>query len=345
MSNSTVYSFTADQKCYYRDASTNMTTMMDWSNVSQYIEIAALLGLRAFLILVGSISVKHSKHLFGQRLSWTHRLAGGLQLLWILIGATMCSIIPPPHPFWIIYDCVLALLGTGATLTAATEFPHKYVTNAPGQSGTLAQRALVTQAEMVEHSFYQGLNLVQAIYLHFMAHIGDSSTKVERFAGLFLVAAPWWIRQSHFPVQSFSQNWKLTPKAQQTPNEIFLYRIKKWQYLFYKHCIFFGLNISMAVKPFVLDYSWCVFWIALHTSYVMEFFLQTLVKRHLLTQANMLSLQKLLMISSSLAAIVAIIGKVQWSLCIASLVLNFVNRNFNVVNTMLIGSIALLLNN
>jgi hypothetical protein len=315
---------------------------MEWASLSPWIEAAALGGLRVFLLLVACVSVKHSKHLFGQRHGWTHRLVGGLQLLWILLGVTLCTVIPASSWCWIMYDCVLACLGTGATLTAAKEFPHRYVTNAPGQSGTLGQRAIVTQAEMIEHSFYQGLNLMQAIYLHGMACLGDTSHKIGRFVGLLIVTVPWWIRRSHFPVHSFSNNWKQTPRAQQTQMENILYRIKKCQYIFYKHCIYFGLNLSMAVRPFDLDSSWRIFWIALHTSYVMEFFLQTMVKRRMLTQGNMLRLQRLLMASSSLAAVATIIGKVQWSLCLASLVLNFWNRNADVANTMLIGGLAIM---
>lgn len=62
------------------------------------------------------------------------------------------------------YDIILGILGTTATLTAARDFPHRHVINRPGESGTLSHGA--TQSEMVEHAFYQFLNLWQALYLH-----------------------------------------------------------------------------------------------------------------------------------------------------------------------------------
>jgi len=43
--------------------------------------------------------------------------------------------------------------------------------------------------------------------------------------------------------------------------------------------------------------------LSLNTAYVMEFFLQTLVKKKLLAQNNMLVLNQLLMLSSTLPAI------------------------------------------
>ena len=52
--------------------------------------------------------------------------------------------------------------GTTATLTAATDFQHhKHAKNKA--SGTLDEQSTVTYSEMMEHSFYQMLNLVHKI--------------------------------------------------------------------------------------------------------------------------------------------------------------------------------------
>lgn len=54
------------------------------------------------------------------------------------------------------------MLGTALTLTAAFDFraAHSRVRNVA--SGALDDDATVTFSEMIEHSFYQGQNLVQA---------------------------------------------------------------------------------------------------------------------------------------------------------------------------------------
>jgi len=133
-------------------------------------------------------------------------------------------------------------------------------------------------------------------------------------------------------------------KKKERAIEIFLYKIKKWQYVFYKHFILHGVNISILFSsspvPLPLDPSWRIFWIALNASYVMEFFLQTLVKRHYMSQSFMLVLQRLLMISSSLAAIDAVFGRVRWSAAALSTILNFLNRRHDVMNTMIVGALV-----
>jgi hypothetical protein len=151
-------------------------------------------------------------------------------------------------------------------------------------------------------------------------------------------------------VHSFSANWKLASVAlQQTEGtELWLYRIKKLQYLFCKHVIFHGVNLGMAIDPvrtsshLPCTKEWRIFWLALNTSYVMEFFLQTLVKRKKLSQGNMLWLQRLLMIASSWAALVAVLPIVPVTLCVLSLILNLVHRQHDVLHTMVLASSAMI---
>jgi hypothetical protein len=378
---------------------------------------------------------------------WSHRAAGAAHLIWLCVGTfgllssttatttttTTSSSTTTTH--WhsfqynerhvLYYDVILGLLGMLATWTAARDFPHRYVKNAQGQSGTLHSHAMVTHAEMMEHFFYQGLNLGQALYLHAMAAVAvvspDTTELFDNYGYpaleamvllplglLWMVTAPWLIRHQ-LPVHSFSNNWKIyqaqklldqqqqqqqgqQPQDNKTKGhqqddtiEIVLYRIKKAQYLFYKHVILHGINISVALETisnatttmtttaaaavttrYMIPYSfsWRVFWLLLNTSYVMEFFLQTLVKRHVLSQRIMLWLQRWLMMAASLGAISVLFQQeppqpqryqqalgypygepggtvvVRWWICLFSLVLNFVHRHHDVVNTMVIAVVG-----
>lgn len=193
---------------------------------------------------------------------------------------------------------------------------------------------MVTQAEMQEHAFYQGLNLAQSIYMHAVMHVEGFYL---RWLCLLAVTLPWYWRH-RFPVHSFRDNWN--KHQPETELEALLYRIKKWQYVFYKHVVFHGLNISMALSPIQLKYR--LFWICLNTSYVMEFFLQSLVKRRILSQATMLLLNQFLMVVSSVSSIPVLLH-VSVPVSLASLVLNFVNRHHDVGNTMGVATLALLL--
>ena len=126
--------------------------------------------LRVFLGIVTLTSFYNGRRLFIEPTGRSHRLAGLAHLLCIVAGA-LSFVAPPPSPTithsWayqcLVYDICIGILGTAATLTAARAFPHKTLVNAPGQSGTLSEHAYVTQSEMIEHSFYQMLNLIQAI--------------------------------------------------------------------------------------------------------------------------------------------------------------------------------------
>jgi hypothetical protein len=304
--------------------------------LSTILETSSQWGLRVFLLLVVTVSLRNSKHLFLPTHGRSHRLAGGVQFIWILVGAYACSIddLQPAHV--VIYDIVLGCLGTMTTLTAARDFPHRRVKNAEGQSGSLSAKAIVTQAEMTEHAFYQVLNLIQVVYLHGLARWTAGAPLAYRLFALFLATSPWWIRR-HFPVHSFSNNWKKTPKDKRTDIEVVLYMIKKSQYVFYKHFVLHGLNISFALYPSSLPWtrSWRIFWLHLNVSYVMEFFLQSLVKRKLLSQGEMLWLQRLLITSATLSSVVPIFGTVRIEFCVLSLLLNFANRYHDVFNTML----------
>uniref|UniRef100_A0A7S4C9Z4 Uncharacterized protein n=1 Tax=Eutreptiella gymnastica TaxID=73025 RepID=A0A7S4C9Z4_9EUGL len=83
-----------------------------------------------------------------------------------------------------------------------------------------------------------------------------------------------------------------------------------------------------------------LYWMCLNTAYVLEFFLQTLVKRQYMQQSMMLWLQKLLMAVSTIAA-VQVLCHVHVCIALLSLVLNFVHRHHEVVNTTITMAVAL----
>lgn len=329
--------------------------MTNLENYQKLSESLALLGSRIFLSIIVCIALWQFKRLFLQSHGISHRLAGGAHLCWLFLGAwTISSDENDSHTSWLLifwYDLLLGLFGIAATLTAARDFPHKLVSNSSGQSGTLHKKAIVTQHEMIEHAFYQFLNLNQAFYLHSLQHVDDYSKEGnENFHKLFLlcfVTIPWLWRH-RLPVHSFSHNWNVyaTCKKSEESGEVFLYRIKKAQYLFYKHVILHGVNISLAVSSTVGDsipYStcWRVFWILLNTSYVMEFFMQSLVKANILNQIGMLWLQRFLMVVASLSAVV-VLRHVNVLICSVSLILNFANRHHDLANTIGIAVVSML---
>jgi hypothetical protein len=349
--------------------------------MDHFLHHAATSGLRVFfalLLLKLALAPTFTGRVFLASRGRGHRLAGAANLAWLALGATPRLVDPPRYPSsgdrssWagtcLAYDAVLGALGVAATLTAARAFPHERVANRPGESGTLSPTAIVTQGEMVEHAFYQGVNVWQALYLHAIAWGGRgpfASTFVGRMTSLWLVTFPWAWRRVLFPVNSFSSNWThenfeatdervrvgTTMSDVGMPTINGMYRVKKFQYIFYKHFVLHGLNISVAFPrahpstdvatlPLPLTREWRVFWLALNTSYVMEFFMQSMVKRGLFSQRFAMLMNALLMASSTLAALGAVFGRVRMEAAIVSLLLNFINRRCDILNTMLVGCIV-----
>jgi hypothetical protein len=305
--------------------------------------LTTLVGLKIFFLVVVSLSLRYGGILFLDPHGWRHRISGAMHLSWLVYGCLCITSQVQGSRQAFLYDVVLGCFGLTATLTAARDFPHRYVHNAVGQSGTLSEQAMVTQGEMIEHAFYQFLNIWQALFLHLIAW-NPQWSDWQRWITLWCVTSPWYVR-SHFPVNSFSQNWKNAPSEKQSDLETLLYRIKKGQYLFYKHVVLHGVNLAICIQPssLVTTKPWRIFWLCLNTAYVMEFFLQSLVRRKVVSQPAMLWLNRLLMAVSSLAAVPAIVGTVRWELCLFSLVLNFCHRHHEVLNTMCLASAVLVL--
>ena len=126
-----------------------------------------------------------------------------------------------------------------------------------------------------------------------------------------------------------------------------LYRLKKYQYLLYKHLLLHGLNASLAAGVSLFASStaastslaatqeWRLYWTCLNIAYVHEFFLQTLVKRGYMRQPMMLGLNQLLMAVSTYAAL-RVLPSVHPLLAALSLALNLARRGSEVSNGALV---------
>jgi len=207
----------------------------------------AIFGFSIFLVLLFLIVVNAGiPKLFGKKRGRSHRLFGATYLLMTPIGLYLAVIEESPIYVVLCYDVVLGVLGIVLTLTAASGFPHDAKPRGQRASGTLERRALVTTSEMIEHSFYQILNLIQVLYLHSIPYVSLMSL---RCALLIAVTFPWMFR-GRFPVNKFSDNYKET---NEWSTEKLMYRIKKAQYLIYKHFIFHGMNVRLIM--FCVTYS------------------------------------------------------------------------------------------
>ncbi|RYH19685.1 hypothetical protein EON65_25715 [archaeon] len=102
-----------------------------------------------------------------------------------------------------------------------------------------------------------------------------------------------------------------------------------------------GLNITLALtgQAALRERFFHIFWLLLNLSYVMEFFLQTLVKRKHMSQTQLLTLQHILMLAASLSA-AAVLRFVSPLLSLCSLMMMFLNRKQDLFNTMLVACLA-----
>lgn len=296
------------------------------------------------------ITLKHHE-IFTGRHGRLHRLLGAGQLLWLAIGVldvvngdfpTSGSVYGNDQKKRLAYDLILAILGCSLTISAASSFGSRRISNQNRASGALDKDATITRAEMTEHLYYQLLNGLQIVYFHALPWVGTNNLPA-RLGLLALVTLPWLLRPL-FPVNSFSANWTSSPEPWNLVST--LYRIKKLQYVLYKAALLHGLNITAALYPTLssqlpgpqpINQSlpqarvFRLYWICLNAAYVLEFFLQTLVKRKALEQGPMLFLNSILVLASMLAALPVIL-LVRPEAALLSLGMNWVNRKRDVVN-------------
>jgi hypothetical protein len=306
-------------------------------DASKMIELAPTLLLGLFFGLLLLSIAPHLQALFLKRHARGHRLAGLAHLICLLVG--YADLLFELFEYKLAFDLTMGVLGTTATLTAAFDFQHhKHAKNEA--SGTLDVKSTVTYNEMMEHSFYQMLNFVQILYLHTISsRSGQALLLPYRCALLLLATSPWLLRH-RFPVNHFSDNYI---KEESLTLTSFLYFLKKGQYLLYKHALLHGLNASLALRagwlgdsvgarPMVHTSYFRCYWLALNSAYVMEFFLQTLVKKKVMAQATMVMLNQLLMLASTVVALQVVAHHVLIQCAGLSLLLNIVHRGHEMPN-------------
>ena len=300
----------------------------------QTLSVAAL---GAFFCVV-LLRLSQTPGMFVKRHARLHRLLGLVYLAWLLVGyadvfapSGRARVVGVVHP--VVYHAALGGLGTALTLAAAQAFGYQEKFKHKQASGTLDKHAFVTKSEMVEHAFYQAVLLVQILALHALALPG-----VPEPARLVLALAPVapWLVRSYFPVNSFMKNYQGVSLRDMSTEQL-LYRIKKWQYVFWKHGLLISLTLTSVFEPSIVDQRlFRVYWLFLNTSFTFEFFLQTLVKKRVIQQSEMLWLQKLLMAAGTLPAVYTVLCSVSLPATALSHVLNVYNRGHDVANTALV---------
>ena len=101
-----------------------------------------------------------------------------------------------------LYDALLGVSGCALTVTAASDFgiPRARLRNRA--SGALDDDQTVTREEIVEHLFYQALNVTQVVFLRLAPIVAAAHGRPGACASLALATAPWLFR-SAFPVNRF----------------------------------------------------------------------------------------------------------------------------------------------
>lgn len=290
-----------------------------------------------FMTILCGVLASSAFGMFLGRFGRRHRVVGLLYLLTLLFGLVI-STDKSWQATYGLYDVALGVLGVATTLTAASDFGKHHADDRVKNpaSGALDRHATITVGEMVEHAFYQGLNLLQVSFFHLSAGL----TFPFRVACGLAVSLPWLWRSS-FPVNSFSANYAKELKREghtQDSDEARviadMYRLKKYQYVFYKHFLLHGMNASVAVSGVDIANhpSFRLYWWGLNAAYTMEFFLQSLVKRKYLRQEHMLRMNQLLMVGSTFAAVMVLTQFVMLAPALLSLFLQFANRGREVTN-------------
>ncbi len=309
---------------------------------SSWLLLAPLFGICIYFAVIGAIALCRPS-LFTGRFGRSHRVMGLVYLATLMAGVAelvrVAALGLEPLFTPLAFDCVLGVAGISLTLTAASDFrvAHAKVENVA--SGALHETATVSVPEMIEHAFYQGLNLAQIMFLHCA---GSVESLRGRLALLAAVTSVWMVR-GYFPVNAFSANYTKSGTDAASIEGI-LYRLKKYQYLLYKHFLLHGLNASVAVAGLVIaEQTWFrLYWLALNTAYVMEFFMQTLVRKRVLAQGRMLALNQFLMLVSTAAAL-PVLACVHVAPAALSLALNLVRRRRELSNMAAVVAALLLL--
>lgn len=302
--------------------------------------------------------VSHRPKIFLKKVARTHRLLGFSYFSLLFLGFLDAAFNASSDVVVVVvvrflYDFFLGLMGAWLAWSAQ-EFPRP-ARQQHTASGVLDPHATVLPSEMREHAFFQLLNASHSLLLHILSWLPTDTTGSIFFLRIFFL---WvfgfgpWIWRDRFPTHSFSANYSgmsIDPKS--TPWTRFLYRVKKWQFVALKHYL---QNALLLVVTFFLtsspssssrpphSLSFRLHFMFVSTSFVMEFFMQSLVRASMLSQTSMLALHVLLMTGASLAAANALfffaIPLMMWGTL--SMCINFANRKHDPFNGALLISIA-----
>lgn len=292
--------------------------------------IMTVCGVMYTVIVLKSI-ISEFGHIFLKKYARKHRLIALILLLWLIFGMALLSFDHEDNFTKFLYDAFLGVLGIATTVSAVQDFSIGHETKKNVGSGILDLQSKVHLSEIQEHVFYQITNLIQIIYLHYIGNF--EPVMLSRLLALACVTSIWAFRK-HFPINSFKDNYTLGQP--QFSFISIMYRTKKYQYVLYKHALLHGLNATLALSQtpnyaLVFQPYFRRYWLCLNTSYVMEFFLQSLVKGGYMPQSTMLFLQQLLMTASTISAYF-VLKDVDIAFSVISLILNFVNRGYDVLN-------------
>jgi hypothetical protein len=299
-----------------------------WRDVAR----TSIAGYFVVLLLVSVRSARAFTGKFGRR----HRLCGLAHLGVLCLRARDVVVVADARGGGdvesVMFDLALFVSGLALTLTAHADFAkaHAAAELRQSASGPLHAKTTVTGSEMLEHAFYQIVNGFQIAYVHIVRREWFRTLPVAmRCAGALAATSIWWTR-SAYPVNSFSSNYS----AGMPDIESVLYRMKKWQYVLYKTVLLHGLNVSLAVRPVDLPstLAWKMYWLLLNAAYVLEFFLQTLVKRKYIAQSSMLLMNQTLMVISTVAVLPILRSAVVPTAAFVAFALNFLNRKREMVN-------------
>ena len=235
----------------------------------------------------------------------------------------------------------------------------------------------MTREEITEHLFYQILNVSQVVYLRYVYVVGEVFGTKGVVAAL-LATSSVWLARSIFPTNRFSDNYNRRVLASRlstserhgngTTNATsadlraftsFLYRLKKYQYVFLKHVLQHGLNIGVAMEsvlrltftdsemanapaPLVDCVQFRLYWLCVNSAFVFEFFMQTLVKKRMLKQRIMLGANVFLMLTSSMA-VFFVLKQTHFPASIVSLALNFLKPGRELRNVLVALAVAVTL--
>ena len=235
----------------------------------------------------------------------------------------------------VLLDLALFVSGLALTLTAHADFAKEHARRSLAKASAPAPPAPENDGDGTGDARTRVLSLGEWISDRVRAR---RSTRVVPVASggdavhlRGLAAAVDLVETFGVSVNSFSRNYK----SGMPDIESVLYRVKKWQYVLYKTVLLHGLNVSLAVRPVNLPETleWRMYWTLLSVcAYVLEFFLQTLVKRKYIKQGTMLLMNQALMVISTVAVLPILRSAVLPTAALVALTLNFFNRKREMVN-------------